>query len=268
MCKQLDLGKMSEVISKIILQLLIGIFLFYLFSSFAFADEKSNLGTKYIISVNNIVISDFSKEKVADMLQKEVNTLDISENSFVITRVLTFPDFSLVFCQIGGKERNEAEEKKIVDFLEELYFVKYVERSTKSYLHNTSDLKSVFNDPYVGQQWYLGQDDDFSGDINYKEAVKIVENNDLDTSNKVVAVIDTGVNKEHEDLQNSLWINNGEIPLNGVDDDNNGYVDDYHGINVKCIDSTDNNCMKNNNGITDTNGHGTAITSIISAQKK
>ena len=267
MCKQLDLGKMSEVISKIILQLLIGIFLFYLFSSFAFADEKSNLGTKYIISVNNIVISDFSKEKVADMLQKEVNTLDISENSFVITRVLTFPDFSLVFCQIGGKERNEAEEKKIVDFLEELYFVKYVERSTKSYLHNTSDLKSVFNDPYVGQQWYLGQDDDFSGDINYKEAVKIVENNDLDTSNKVVAVIDTGVNKEHEDLQNSLWINNGEIPLNGVDDDNNGYVDDYHGINVKCIDSTDNNCMKNNNGITDTNGHGTAITSIISAQK-
>lgn len=47
----------------------------------------------------------------------------------------------------------------------------------------------------------------------------------------VVAVIDSGVDIEHEDLKDNLWINEGEIPGNGIDDDKNGYVDDVHGWN-------------------------------------
>ena len=47
----------------------------------------------------------------------------------------------------------------------------------------------------------------------------------------VVAVIDSGVDAEHEDLQEIMWINADEIPGNGKDDDNNGYVDDVHGWN-------------------------------------
>jgi len=45
----------------------------------------------------------------------------------------------------------------------------------------------------------------------------------------VVGVLDTGVNYNHVDLQDHMWTNNGEIPNNGVDDDGNGYVDDYYG---------------------------------------
>ncbi|MDB4349936.1 S8 family serine peptidase, partial [Omnitrophica bacterium] len=45
----------------------------------------------------------------------------------------------------------------------------------------------------------------------------------------VVAVIDTGINYDHPDLIDNLWINPGEIPNNGVDDDGNGYVDDIYG---------------------------------------
>jgi cell wall-associated protease len=47
----------------------------------------------------------------------------------------------------------------------------------------------------------------------------------------IVGVIDSGVDIEHEDLKNVIWTNEGEIPNNGKDDDNNGYIDDVHGWN-------------------------------------
>ena len=47
----------------------------------------------------------------------------------------------------------------------------------------------------------------------------------------VVAVIDSGVDIDHEDLKGKIWINEDEIPGNRVDDDGNGYVDDIHGWN-------------------------------------
>lgn len=47
----------------------------------------------------------------------------------------------------------------------------------------------------------------------------------------VVAVIDGGVDWQHEDLKDVMWTNPGEIPGNGIDDDKNGYVDDVHGWN-------------------------------------
>jgi subtilisin family serine protease len=47
----------------------------------------------------------------------------------------------------------------------------------------------------------------------------------------IVAVIDSGIDIEHEDLDGVIWTNKGEIPNNGKDDDNNGYIDDIHGWN-------------------------------------
>ena len=47
----------------------------------------------------------------------------------------------------------------------------------------------------------------------------------------IVGVIDSGVDIEHEDLKNVIWVNEGEIPGNGIDDDRNGYIDDIHGWN-------------------------------------
>ncbi len=47
----------------------------------------------------------------------------------------------------------------------------------------------------------------------------------------IVAVIDSGVDIEHEDLDDVIWVNKKEVPNNGKDDDNNGYIDDIHGWN-------------------------------------
>ena len=48
----------------------------------------------------------------------------------------------------------------------------------------------------------------------------------------VVAIVDTGVNLQHVDFRNRLWVNPFEIAGNGVDDDGNGVVDDIHGYDV------------------------------------
>ena len=49
----------------------------------------------------------------------------------------------------------------------------------------------------------------------------------------IIAVIDSGVKLNHEDLKNNLWVNSGEIANNGIDDDGNGYIDDIHGWNFE-----------------------------------
>ena len=74
---------------------------------------------------------------------------------------------------------------------------------------------------------------------------------------KLVAVIDSGVDFNHEDLQGALWSNSGEIASNGIDDDGNGFVDDIRGYDFGS-DTGDSDP-------TDENGHGTHVSGIIAA---
>jgi subtilisin family serine protease len=72
----------------------------------------------------------------------------------------------------------------------------------------------------------------------------------------VVCVIDDGVEDEHEDLTSNMWINRAEIPNNGVDDDNNGYIDDYRGWDA----------IEGDDDITRDGDHGTSVVGIVAAQ--
>ena len=65
-----------------------------------------------------------------------------------------------------------------------------------------------------------------SVDKAYSEIIKTQKGKKV-----IVAIIDSGVDIEHEDLKNVIWTNKDEIPNNGKDDDNNGYIDDVHGWN-------------------------------------
>lgn len=70
----------------------------------------------------------------------------------------------------------------------------------------------------------------------------------------VVAVVDTGTDVSHYDLKDNLWTNAAELNgVTGVDDDQNGYVDDIYGVNI----------VKPGSPMEDTNGHGTQMAGII-----
>ncbi len=73
----------------------------------------------------------------------------------------------------------------------------------------------------------------------------------------IVAVIDQGVKYDHEDLAANMWVNKGEIPGNGIDDDGNGYIDDVYGFNF-----TDN---KGQLTFSADNMHGTHVAGTIAA---
>lgn len=77
----------------------------------------------------------------------------------------------------------------------------------------------------------------------------------------IVAVIDTGVDIEHKDIRN-IWVNEDELAGDQVDNDNNGYIDDYYGWNF----CDDNDLIKSEEY--DENVHGTHVVGILSASNK
>ncbi|MSQ61896.1 MAG: hypothetical protein EXR43_04885 [Dehalococcoidia bacterium] len=85
-----------------------------------------------------------------------------------------------------------------------------------------------------------------------------------------VAVIDTGIDREHEDLRARLWINAREIPGDGIDNDQNGCIDDVNGCNFvtllrERITSCGYTASVPNSDIFDDSGHGTRVAGVIGA---
>ncbi len=117
------------------------------------------------------------------------------------------------------------------------------------------ELQRTPNDPRYNQQWGLNNVGQTGGttdaDINAPEAWDTT----VGSSQVVVAIIDSGIDFNHPDLAANMWVNPGEIPGNGIDDDNNGYVDDIYGIDPAEADS---NPM-------DIDGHGTHVAGTVAA---
>ena len=86
------------------------------------------------------------------------------------------------------------------------------------------------NDTLKTKEWiHLDPVDDSLAGISLNKAYQLLDGRPSKTV--LVAIIDSGFDLDHEDLKDSYWTNEDEIPNNGIDDDKNGYVDDVHGWN-------------------------------------
>jgi subtilisin family serine protease len=129
-----------------------------------------------------------------------------------------------------------------VEFVEPDYLVKAVK---------------IPNDPQFDQQYALNNNGQTGGtpdaDIDAVEAWEVFTGSGEEI---IIGVIDTGVDYLHPDLADNIWQNIGEIPDNGIDDDGNGYIDDYYGWDFAYDD----------NDPMDGDGHGTHCSGIIAAK--
>lgn len=122
---------------------------------------------------------------------------------------------------------------------------------------------SSFNDPMLKDQWHYINTGSGSvantavagGDIAVQDAWNLTAGD----SRIIVAIVDGPVKYDHPDIAANMWKNQKEIAGNGIDDDNNGYIDDVHGIN--CISRNGNINWKNSAET----GHGTHVAGTVAA---
>ena len=130
--------------------------------------------------------------------------------------------------------------------------VEWVEKDIRYHVDST-------NDPSSGDQWSLQKSEVFS-------ALELAnQQTSQNPAPILVAVIDTGVDLQHPDLKNNLFINEKEIPNNGIDDDHNGLVDDVQGYNFAAKPDDQDHNEENPTSAQDDFNHGSHVAGIIGA---
>ena len=161
----------------------------------------------------------------------------------------------------------------------ELSAVDHVQFNTKVYRNYVSegssyhytpkgygDFNLPYNDPLLADQWHYINNCDLSvaetcrpgADINVKDAWRLCAGD----PNIIVAICDEGVKYSHPDLIDNMWVNEDEIPGNGIDDDKNGYVDDIHGWNFLSTEEYPKTITWAEDG---DKGHGTHVAGTVAA---
>ena len=116
-------------------------------------------------------------------------------------------------------------------------------------------LERIPNDPQFSSMYGLNNTGQTGGTIDADIDAPEAWNINTGTGRTIVAVIDTGVDYNHQDLAANMWHNLGETPGDGIDNDGNGYVDDIYGYDF----------ANNDADPMDDNGHGTHVSGTIGA---
>jgi len=199
------------------------------------SDGVLNIGLKSIDKLN----AEFSVTSIEKLFG------DSSPDALSNIYMFTFYD-GFDVLDVLGQYNNDPN----VEYAELNYIGTFLTVESKTYSGNFP------NDPHFDQQWGLHNTGQSGGtidaDINAPEAWEI-ETGDHDV---IIAIVDSGVDYTHNDLADNIWNNENEIPDNGIDDDNNGFIDDIRGWD---FESNDSDPM-------DTNlGHGTHCAGIAGA---
>jgi subtilisin family serine protease len=118
---------------------------------------------------------------------------------------------------------------------------------------------SAPNDPRFTNQWHLDNTGQAGGTAGADVKAKSAWDVETGSAAVVIAIVDDGVEKAHEDLAANIFTNPGEIPANGIDDDANGYIDDVHGWDFA---KRDNNADPFSPG----DSHGTSVAGVAAAR--
>jgi len=113
------------------------------------------------------------------------------------------------------------------------------------------------NDPDLDLQWALNNTGTWPTVFGADLALENVWKFPVQRSGVTVAILDSGLEMEHPEIEGKVWVNRGEIEGNGIDDDENGFIDDVHGWNF----------LEDDASPVDDHGHGTHIAGIIAAKR-
>jgi len=175
-----------------------------------------------------------------DVMNKNLTSFFCLNYKFILYLILAsfllFPGYStsekIKNIKLSGDKNNLAasgellikfkNDLKIYKISSAVFFTeseRFVNKRNIEYIEPNFNYKitAVPNDTFYANQWYL-------------DKIKALKSwGEKTASDKIIAILDSGVQIDHPDLRNNIWRNNKEIPENNIDDDNNGFIDDING---------------------------------------
>lgn len=215
--------------------------------------EKPTLEKSLGLPHNYDLIIKFKDGTPQSIISRFINTLNVNT-------LRTFSEMpSLEFISVTTSENLTLDE--VIASYKANPNVEYVEPNFR-YTIDSPAKKSpaIPNDPYFESLWGINNT---GQEINNKPGgvsgvdINVLKAWELTTGDEqiVVGIVDTGIDYTHPDLKANMWVNDKEIPNNGIDDDGNGVIDDVYGYNA----------VEDNGNPMDDNDHGTHCAGTIGA---
>ena len=211
---------------------------------------KFKTGKERSFFANNFASSGVTKDRSIKLSTGSLSVLKVSDKSASMTEMLERlnNDPAIEYAEpnfIYSIDPVFSASSKIKEVMESPFAAMGVEVPNDTMFEKLWGLRNTGSNDPKGTAGVEGSD------INALKAWEITKG----SRDVVIAVIDTGIDYNHPDLKDNLWVNPGEIAGNGIDDDGNGFVDDVYGYNFAL----------NKGDPKDGNGHGTHCAGTIGA---
>ncbi|MFT4533176.1 MAG: serine protease [Saprospiraceae bacterium] len=198
------------------------------------------------------VIVEVKGDEGARSLVTDLNANSNYRSSIKATKLMSEP-MNLWVLKVDPNLDNE------IKFLETIKMNRHTLLAQKNHLSKLRE--TIPNDPLFDSQWQyinlgsnggqIGADIDMELAWDHTTGGKTIDGDDI-----VVCIIDDGIITSNPDLEDNLWTNTAEIADNGIDDDENGYIDDVRGWNPE----------DDNDNVYQGGGHGTSVAGIVGAK--